>query len=755
MEELHKYLKESPNPFINSVVGDVWEDIQDVSEINQSISDKVYNAINISNQSSINQMLLILGEPGLGKTHLLARIQRKAEEKHDFLFVYVRPVGDIAKINQHILRELMISLLRPSKNRKLPPLIQFTLGIVLFSLKDIKNSGKMTVDNEEIYNKILKFRNESDKLYDFLQKLSLDQRNSLIEPIISFITINNPEIDSTFLRVLFYLLDPKLRIWAQDWLKAIDLDEGTLDLLQIKKSITSEDYAFKTLQAILKLSKGCVLLCFDQLESVYDRFLEERGISILFDFLMNYFNTFRNLVILIMCNTQYWSENISSNISSAAKGRINHVLNLKSLNKSEAIHLVEKRMNILWEGYKNQLNLPYESFPFTHDFILSESKNTGWNPRGLIRRVSEKFEMIKKEPILHEIITSTEENIANTEYYQNENQKVEKLQAYIEKIFNSYAQDCYTTQIKSMSNPEKEDTIIGFFNDLFKECARNNWTLFDWSFIDIKPNIRKNKNQKPLSFLISLQNQQKKRLILTHITNSDNGVSLSSYTKRIKEYLLNNTNWNAIIVRDEEMQIEGRFNASQKIIEELSQRIKVVYVPEIQLSIILAMKILLEKATGGDLQMETYIIKRSEILKFIYNTIHEETFFLRNIFSINEEKRYIQQPSVSDTSNDIMKPYNPEFQGTFTQQNKKSNSVKEVDVKKDIIILEKILRILKHSPLINVTTLYNEIAEMPRNAIDNVCKRMEQEELITILSVKAENGFLIASRPKKDIIGFL
>src|SRR4030042_4762618 len=141
--DLANFLLHQPNPFEDWIVGDIWQDIIDVPEINQVITEKIYETIQQVQDQKFNRIFLLLGEPGSGKTHVLARIQRQAEKNNKFLFVYVKPIGDLTKINQHILRELMISLQKQVGQRTLTPLIQYTMIILSRAIINLQQQGTL------------------------------------------------------------------------------------------------------------------------------------------------------------------------------------------------------------------------------------------------------------------------------------------------------------------------------------------------------------------------------------------------------------------------------------------------------------------------------------------------------------------------------------------------------------------------------------------------------------------------------------
>ena len=60
------------------------------------------------------------------------------------------------------------------------------------------------------------------------------------------------------------------------------------------------------------------------------------------------------------------------------------------------------------------------------------------------------------------------------------------------------------------------------------------------------------------------------------------------------------------------------------------------------------------------------------------------------------------------------------------------------------------MTILNQKKILNATSLINELNDNIEY-IEEICRIMENDDLITILSVSAEEGFLIVPKPKKGI----
>ena len=94
------------NPFRSTSVGDPWQaEVIDVPEYNGKATRVGLETLDEVRSTGRSGMCMILGDAGTGKTHVLSRLRRIAEE-NKYMFVSVRPLGDLTRIYGHILQEL-------------------------------------------------------------------------------------------------------------------------------------------------------------------------------------------------------------------------------------------------------------------------------------------------------------------------------------------------------------------------------------------------------------------------------------------------------------------------------------------------------------------------------------------------------------------------------------------------------------------------------------------------------------------------
>ncbi|XZE55347.1 ATP-binding protein [Planctomycetaceae bacterium SH139] len=111
-----------PNPFLGGIVPDAWRSsAADVREIHSDVFELCLRAVETVRQEARSSSVLIFGEQGSGKTHLLARLQRQLTDTETYpdleddwqIFVYLRMRTSSGRIWRKIRSELVMDLMRP------------------------------------------------------------------------------------------------------------------------------------------------------------------------------------------------------------------------------------------------------------------------------------------------------------------------------------------------------------------------------------------------------------------------------------------------------------------------------------------------------------------------------------------------------------------------------------------------------------------------------------------------------------------
>lgn len=383
------------NPFRSTSVGDPWQvGVIDVPEINRKATRVAIETLDEVRSTGRSGMCMILGDAGTGKTHILARLRRIALEK-DFLFVSVRPLGDLQRIYGHILQEIMISLRKKGEGEEYSPLEHFIGEIISRAL------GEGLPDNAIASTLATSF--EQDPMMIFKFKPEKFYSTNLRKLAINYLA-KSPDVDIQFLEVLFHTLNPITRPTAFKWLSGIEVSEADLKRLEVPHSINTEGRALSIIQTLTALAQKPILLSFDQLESIYIRFKRDNGIQILFDSLTNLYNQCKHLLVLAMVQSVVWTESIVKDIPEYSRQRIDYITTLEKLTPENGSLLLKARFDMMFQD--SGVSPPFPTYPFTEDYIKIVVNNMNGNPRLFLRHCRDRINEFKDQGYMRELISA-------------------------------------------------------------------------------------------------------------------------------------------------------------------------------------------------------------------------------------------------------------------------------------------------------------------------------------------------------------
>ncbi|MFX1515796.1 MAG: hypothetical protein ACFFC6_05760 [Promethearchaeota archaeon] len=384
------------NPFRSTSVGDPWQaEVIDVPQINRKASRVVLETLDEVRSTGRSGMCMILGDAGVGKTHILARLRRIANES-DYLFISIRPLGDLQRIYGHILQEIMISLRKKGVKEKYSPLERFIGEIILRALSDgfLDNPEANSLVSSLSHDPVSIFTIEPEQFYS----------SNLRKEAINYLANIHPDVDIQFLEILFHTLDPNIRPTAFKWLSGVEISEEDLNFLEVPYSINTESRALSIIQTISALARKPILLSFDQLESIYIRFKRDNGIQLLFDSLTNLYNQCPHLLVLAMVQSVVWNESIQNDIPEYSRQRIDYITTLERLDSETAVLLAQARLDTLFRD--SGISPPFPTYPFSEEYISVANKNVNGNPRLFLRHLRDRLNEFKDRGHIYELTTS-------------------------------------------------------------------------------------------------------------------------------------------------------------------------------------------------------------------------------------------------------------------------------------------------------------------------------------------------------------
>jgi hypothetical protein len=427
MTSIEEIVKREVNPFdlINLKPGNFWGETQDsaltVESIHQEAIAEIEELLDLVAKDHRSRTVMLFGDSGSGKSHLLGRLKRTLNPKA--FFAYIGPWAASDHIWRHTLRYTVDSLMHMPEGQQESQLMLWLKSLSVFT----KRSVKKIIFNDNFW-EIL----QSDR-QRFIQHLRGTYKQE---------SIYNPDI---FFGVLHDLTDPELYPLACEWLRGDDLSEESMQALKVKHCIDSEDAAKTILANFGKIASETqpIVLCFDNLDNIPKLPDGFQDFQPLFNVNTTIHNDYlKNFLVIISIVTNTWKRNIYR-IQQADKAGIHRGIQLKSITLEQAEALWAYRLKPL----HTQANLQTASKIYPLNRQVLEQKYPGGRtfPRYVLMLGREEYQRYKLDlvethqstskytPINPQPKPSTEERI-KAEFQLQWQDEYNKIQEKITKI---------------------------------------------------------------------------------------------------------------------------------------------------------------------------------------------------------------------------------------------------------------------------------------------------------------------------------
>lgn len=320
MASLEQLIRKNLNPFDPTTFkpGNFWKESQnesqEVTSIHEHVVDSVELALNQVASDHKTRTLMLLGDSGSGKSHLLGRIKRRLNDRA--CFAYIGPWSDSQFIWRHVLRQTVDSLMAIPEGHTESQLTRWLKGLEFF-----KRSG-------------------------FAKRLMGERKVFIRDMQASFPTAYQGR---EFFSAIYALLDPELSMLAADWLRGENLDDDDLQLLRVRRSIDSENAAQNMMSNLgwLADSTQPVVLCFDNLDNVPDMPNGQSGVKAVFNVNTVIHNErLKNFLVVISLIKSNW-DSVEQQVEPANKDRVDQRLILPRITIDQAIALWASRLHPL------------------------------------------------------------------------------------------------------------------------------------------------------------------------------------------------------------------------------------------------------------------------------------------------------------------------------------------------------------------------------------------------------------------------
>jgi hypothetical protein len=313
MASIEQIIKSEANPFDPATFkpGNFWQYQQDlalnVNSIHQEVLADIEALLNRVAKDHHTRTVILCGESGSGKSHLLSRIKRTLNSKA--FFSYIDPWNDNDFIWRHILRQSVDSLIKVPDGQQESQLLLWLKSLSVFKKRSFIN---WIQSDRQVFIRSLREAYPSD-IYNA----------------------------NEFFGVLYDLLNPELRHLAYDWLRGDSLREDDLKALQVRNAIANEDAAKNILANFGRISAETqpIVLCFDNLDSIPplpDGSLDLQPLFSVNSTIRN--EHLKNFLVILSFVTNTWNRN-KNRIQPADLAKIDVKLSLKpiTIDQAEAI----------------------------------------------------------------------------------------------------------------------------------------------------------------------------------------------------------------------------------------------------------------------------------------------------------------------------------------------------------------------------------------------------------------------------------
>ena len=395
---------------------DVWRrDPYDVPGIHanaRSVFARIVEHANISDRTT-GRLLLLQGEPGAGKTHLMRAFRNKVHRDGTALFAYMQMTSSSHHYDRYILQKVVESLEQPYD---LPENPKSSLTMLSDALSDRLREGREAV-KEQLLAAGANLEAVANRFTDELVD-DLDADPDLVRAVL-LLQLGRPSVTR---RVVKFLRAEALSAHDREVL-------GGMAPREVEEAPTMMIGQLREL--IHRVMNRVLVVCADQLEDIYN--LDEAGER--FAQAMTVLKTVAEMpgtVVVVSCLQEFYIQ-LKSALSRSVVERLEQdpapILLIGERNPDEVTQLVERRLTHLYEvaGVEN----PEPLFPFVPAQMHLYAGQTSRHVLNDCLRFREAAMELQRIPDMQEVFDLVEEGPA----------PITELQAPIRRVQQAWNDD--------------------------------------------------------------------------------------------------------------------------------------------------------------------------------------------------------------------------------------------------------------------------------------------------------------------------
>lgn len=549
------------NPFRDTIVASPWNATPaDISEIHNAVYDECLNGLEQVRASGRSGALLIHGEAGSGKTHLLSRLRTTltprapiATDRPESLFVWGRLQTSPRMIWRSLRRTIVEDWFRPVE-QGLPQIDR----ILFHRLAAIRPAEW-----------------DLEPWYEYMLEEDPAGLQELLEQIAQTLHLDH-NLAVAFHHIAFRRFRRELRAW----LSGTSLPESVLDRMELaREDGTEEELEEHAKQIVLMLCQLTgpslpILLSFDQVEALQSRPGDEEALFVFGQTVSTLHDSTSN-VLLVSCVQSAFATELKNRVRGADYDRLasRGAFSLSPLNRHQALRLIAARLEAAaFDSASRPQSERADDFgcwPLEAREFESLFQDGAVSPRKLLNLCAHRFEQFE-HPSSTPAPTPAEKEATLAIFLHDQ-------------LVNSAAE-------KAVENtPDRTEEILQHGLPLVLEVMVPGAKMVDDKLLPDVP-------------LIFATTQGKLGISICTQSNMN---SLASRLRRLNSQILLQHLTRLVLIRDERVPLSEGAKKARQYLAELEQQQAVTVFPSVEaLATLDALRNLLSDAKSGDLACE-------------------------------------------------------------------------------------------------------------------------------------------------------